>query len=362
MRRALIFALEVGWLAAWAVRLGVGDVAWLMAAAGLGAGLARRRGPVAMVVWLAVLVAGGLLGGVWGVGLVLVALWRGASPFDPEHPAVFERLGIAVVGGAALAVNQHAYLWVLPAVLVLGLATALATSHEPGMDARVHVRLAGMLAAAGLLAGLVVLGLAAWAPWQYLAGPVRAVLFLIGHLLPSFAHGLPPHHQAPPHVAKRPPQPKRPRPRTTASLLPLLIVGGILALGFVYYAVRFLSRLGWPTWEESHSGDEALVVEHLEAGRRERVTLTRRVVQQHMRGLAHRRRGPEPAETVREWLARLYGSASPANLAQLSRLYEEVRYGGQMDDALRAAAARRLWPEAPPTSPAEPGVPRSGSQ
>lgn len=350
MRRVLTFVLEVGWLAPWAVRLGVGDVAWLLALAGLGGGLARRRGPVAMAVWLVLLVAAGLLGGVWGAAFVLVALWRGASPSDPDHPAVFERLGIALVGSAALAVNQHAYLWLLPAVLVVGLGTALATSREPGVDFRVHLRLAGMLAAVGLLAGLVVLGVAAWAPWQYLAGAVRFLLFLIGHIFPSFGHGPPLHHPGASHVAKRP-APRKHLRRSTLNPLPLVIVGGLLALAFVYYAVRVLSRLSWPTPDRSTEDGDALVVEHLEAGPRGRATLTRRVVQSRMRMMARRRRGPAPGETVREWLQRLYGSVGSAPLTELSRLYEEVRYGGQRDDGARAALARRLWPDPPAETP-----------
>ncbi len=356
MRRLLTFILEVSWLAAWALRLGVGEVVPVMAVAGLAAAWSRRRGVWALLVWVVMVVAGAFVAGPWGVLFSVVALWRGASPIDPEHPAVFQRIAIAVGGTAILAVNAPEYTWVLPVVLGVGLVAAVATTVEPAVPLGTHVRLAGWLAAAGLLVGLVVLGLAAWAPWQYLGGPVRALMFAIGHLIPSFhLHS----HIPKPSSPVQPPHKRHPqrRPVTAQSPLPLLIAGGVVLLVGAYFAVRALARAGWPELERTDNVDrERLAVDPL-AAPGGRAVLTRRVVQRHMRLLARTRQRPGTGETVREWLGRLYGDTAADVVPRLGELYEAVRYGGVTDDATRARTAQRLWPAAPPTAAESPGDP-----
>ncbi len=349
MRRILTFVLEVGWVAAWALRLGVGEVVPVMAVAGLAAAWARRRGAWALLVWVAMVAAGAWAAGPWGVLFAVVALWRGASPIDPEHPAVYERLAIAIGGAAILAANAPAYTWVMPVMLAVGLVTALATTREPDVPLGTHVRLAGWLAAAGLAAGLVVLGLVAWAPWQYLGGAVRALLFAIGHLLPSV--GLHLHTAKPPtsHVHPRRNRPPHERPGKARNPLPLLILAGLVVLTGAYFAVRALARAGWPELERSDRVDrERLEADPLAAGAGGRAVLTRRVVQRHMRLFARTRQRPGAAETVREWLGRLYGDTAGDVVPRLGELYEAVRYGGVPDDAARARAAQQLWPPKPP--------------
>ncbi len=351
MRRTLTFILEVGWVAAWALRLGVGEVVPVMAVAGFAAAWSRRRGAWALLVWVVMVAAGALAAGPWGVLFAVVALWRGASPIDPEHPAVYERIAIAVGGAAILAANTPAYTWVLPVVLGVGLVTALATTREPDIPLGTHVRLAVWLAAAGLVAGLVVLGLAAWAPWQYLGGAVRALLFAIGHLLPTV--GLHTHVAKPPtsHVHPRRNRPPQQRSGTATNPWPFLILIGLVVLTGAYFAVRALARAGWPELERADNVDrEGLPVDPLAAAAGGRAVLTRRVVQRHMRLLARTRQRPETGETVREWLGRLYGDTAGDVVPRLVDLYEAVRYGGVADDAARARTAQRLWPAAPPAA------------
>lgn len=346
MRRVLTFILEVGFLAAWALRLGVAEVVPVMAVAGLAAAWARRRGAWALLVWVVLVVAGAFVAGPWGVLFSVVALWRGASPIDPEHPAVYQRIAIAIGGAAILAVNAPAYTWVVPVVLGVGLVTALATTVEPDVALGTHVRLAGWLAAAGILVGLVVLGLAAWAPWQYLGGLVRALLFGIGHLIPSFgvhAHVPKPSSPVHPHHNRHPQR----RPGKPRSPLPLLIFAGLVLLTGAYFAVRALARVGWPELERTDNVDrEGLEIDPRAAAAGGRTVLTRRVVQRHMRLLARTQHRPETGETVREWLGRLYGDTAADVVPRLVELYEAVRYGGVADDATRARTAQRLWPPA----------------
>ncbi len=356
MRRLLTFILEVSWLAAWALRLGVGEAVPVMAVAGLASAWSRRRGVWALLVWVAMVVVGAFAAGPWGVLFSVVALWRGASPIDPEHPAVFQRIAIAVGGAAILAVNAPQYTWVVPVVLAVGLVTALATTREPHVPLGSHVRLAAWLAAAGLVVGLLVLGLATWAPWQYLDGAVRAALFAIGHLIPSFklhSHIPKPSSPVQPHHKRHPQrQPGKPR-----SPLPLLIAAGVVLLVGAYFVVRALARVGWPELERTDNLDrEGLAADPLAASGG-RAVLTRRVVQRHMRLLARTRQHPHTGETVREWLGRLYGDTAADVVPRLGALYEAVRYGGVADDATRARTAQRLWPAAPPAVVESPGGP-----
>jgi hypothetical protein len=347
IRRPLLWLLEVGWVGAWALHYGAGWSVALMPLSAIGAATLRRRPLWAILFWMVALGAGALAGQVWGAVLAGVAMWRGASPPDPDRPAVYERLAVCVAGLAALTFADGALAWTLPVALGLGLWAALEVNRDPGAHPAPQIRLAGVLALLGAGAGIVVLALVAWSPWSGAGTLVHWILLEVGHLagLIQQAIGLkaPAHH----HVGHPGTTPKR-RPARKAqgakvNFLPLTIFLVLLGAALVYLAARALARLGAPTLERTP--DVRLDRETLDPTRLERrfggrVTFTRRVVQMRMRFMARRRQGPLAGETVREWLGRVHGP----NHADHSHLYEEVRYGGVVDDAERSRLMRQGWP------------------
>jgi len=346
IRRVLVFILEVFWVAAWGWHFGAGWALAVMALAGLAAGLTRRRGGLAVLAWLAGLGAGVLTAGAWGAGLAVYALWRGASPPNPDRPAIYERLALAIAGLAALTFAAPSFAWTLPVILLVGLVAALEANRDPSMDPTPHLRLAGVLALVGAAAGLVAVGLVLWSPWQVLDGLGRLLVLAIGHLAALVSHPL---HL--PGAKQHSPQrdagrnPFQPHAGKLTSPWPVYAALAVLAAVLAYFGVRALSHLGLPAVERTPGLDrEQMDVNAFARRYGTRATLTRRVVQLKMRVLGRNRSGPRAGETVREWLRRLYGSDEAAAVAPL---YEEVRYGGVADDVGRSRRAYRLWPRRP---------------
>lgn len=352
--RALLWVLEVGWMAAWALHFGAGwDVA-VMPLAAIAAEQARTRRAWAVPVWILGAAAAAVTGGWWGVLLVLAAMWRGASPPRRDQPAVYERMAIAIIGAAPLAVVAAGWAWTLPAAVALGLLAALDLHRDPATDRTAQLQLAGLLALAAAAAGLVVLAVVAAAPLQLAFPLLRAVLDAIGHIVAFFvthlSNGRAPklfqkfyfptvrhlrthlHHQPPPpwwfYVA-------------AALVVAAGLATALVALARVAKPVRRAAGGDGRVKQVEREWLDPRGVHHLYGPR---VALTRRVVQILMRRAERRQRGPAPGETVREWLGRLYGAPAGDTAA----LYEEVRYGGVSDDAARARAlqqAVRLDPD-----------------
>ncbi len=355
MGRALLWVLEVGWLAAWALHFGAGwDVA-VMPLAAIAAAQVRPHGAWAVPAWILGMAAGALTGGWWGVFLVLTALWRGASPPHRDQPAVYERVAIALIGAAPLAIVAAAWAWTLPTAVALGLVAALDLNHDPATDRTAQLRVAGTLALVGAAAGVVVVGFVALLPLSAVFPLVRALLDGIGHvvafLVSAVNHGRGRVHLQNVYAGRA----GHPTSTTHAPATPLWVFVGavVLAVGAVVLAVVALRRVVPPRRRAPGTSDEGRVErEAMDPARGHRMygvraVLTRRVVQSRMRHAERRRAGPGRGETVREWLGRVYGVPTGA----LASLYEEVRYGGAPDDPGRARTVQRHWPT-------DPGQPR----
>lgn len=367
--RALVWMLEVGWAAAWALHLGAG---WLPLAAAVPAALAaaqlRRQPAIAAPAWLLGAAAGALTGSPWGALLVLYAMWRGASPPDPDHPAIYERLELALAGAAALTYVDHTWAWTLAAALLLGLATTLEVHRDPGTPTRLQLGLATVLAALGAAAGVAMLAVGVLAPWGVLGALLRELAFIILALF-SFISPLPP--PALPKLKKPKGSGHKFKPKVVHVTHYLAGVLLVLAATATAAAIWYLWQKHRPTPRgprrpgprdaaEARLDRDTWVEGPLARGAAPRTTLTRRVVQTQMRRAARRRLGPRRGETLREWLRRIHG----ASAARLASLYEEVRYGGAADDAARARALQRRWPpdpEAPDPPIAFHGNPPSSS-
>lgn len=349
--RAMVWILETGWVAAWALHLGVGWVpVALMVPAALGAGVLRPQRPLAVPMWVLGALAGVVTGQWLGGLLLLYAMWRGTSPPDLEHPALYERLELAMVGTAALTYVDRTWAWTLPAALLFGLGTTLEVHRDPGTPRHLQLRLAGFLALAGAVGGLVVLALVVFAPWtlavRLLAELGLAIFYLFGFItsLPfpktkkllkkklfkgkSKAHLHPPVHVVPWLV---------------------LLIGALALIAVVVYVIRVWRRpshrVAVRDAAESRLDRDAVDPEPFLRGVGERTVLTRRVVQARMRRGALRHFGSLRGETVREWMRRVYGPPAAA----LAAYYEEVRYGGRPDDRARARTVKNQWPRDPST-------------
>lgn len=362
MGRALLWVLEVGWLAAWALHFGAGwDVA-VMPLAAVVAAQVRPPGIWAVPTWILGIAAGALTGGWWGVFLVLVAMWRGASPPHRDQPAVYERVAIALMGVAPLAIVAVAWAWTLPTAVAVGLAAALDLNRDPATDRTVQLRVAGMLALVGAAAGLVVVAFVALLPLRLAFPLFRAILDEIGHVVAFLVSAL--SHARARQLLKKvyAGQPGRTRHVAHAPRTPLwLFVGAmVLAAGAIALAVVAVRRIVPPGRRVRADSDDGRVErEVMDPVRRHRpywarAVLTRRVVQSRMRGAERRQAGPDRGETVREWLARIYEGPTEA----LASLYEEVRYGGTRDDPERARAVQRRWPKEPRPPMNTGGTPR----
>lgn len=352
--RALVWLLDVGWAAAWALHLGAGWLPLAVAApAALAAAQLRRQPALAVPAWLMAAAAGALTGGPWGALLVGYALWRGAARLDPDRPAIYERLELALAGAAVLTYLDHAWAWTLPAALLLGLATTLEVHRDPGTPPRLQLGLAAALGAIGAVAGAAMLALGVFAPWGVLGLILRELALALLALFSFISPLAPPKplkllHKKKPHVHKGPPHLVPVTHYLAAVLLLLAAAAAVAAIRYVWHQRRPAprrprrpgprdaaeARLDRATWVEGPAARRATG----------RAALTRRVVQAQMRRTARRRQGPRRGETVREWLRRIYGASEAA----LASLYEEVRYGGAPDDATRARALQRRWPKDPP--------------
>lgn len=350
--RGLVWVLEVGWVALWALHLGLGGMPIaLMAPAAVAAGLLRRRPALAVPVWLLAAGLGALAGHGWGAAPVLIALWRGASPPDREHPAVFERLAVALLATASLTYVSSDWSWAIPAALAVALAAALEIQRDPGTPRALQLDAAGRLGALGAAVGLAVLALLLSPPGNLAAQLLRRALGLSGphpygnaflgirgrgRVLKRLRRLSRLHHPAPP-------------PHAATSLTWLWIALGALAVGglLVYLLGRQRRR---PLGPGLRDAAEARLARGGLGGPpgaptgTPAVALTRRVLQTRMQREGRRRRGPKRGETVREWMQRLYGEAAAA----LAPLYEDVRYGGVADDAERAQALDAEWPREDP--------------
>ena len=359
IRRVLFFLVETGWAAAWAVHLGAPQALPLLPLAGLGAGLARRQHVVSLLVWIAGIAAGVLLAGYTGAAVAVLALWRGATPPDPDQPRAFERIWVALAALTALTLVAPVWSWTVPAVLAVGLLAALEATRVPGVEPVSRLRLAGALALMGLAVGLVAAGVVLWAPWHWLTGVVTWLIDRLGflaqglvYLMRSLLH-IPKQAHPVRGAANRLPHRPRPTPQASSNVLAAIfyVVTGLLLVALTYWGVRALSRLGTPTVDDVA---EAIRREQLGATPYRgggRATFTRRVVQLRMRLLARRRLGPGQHETVREWVRRLYGDQAGA--VEVHQHYEAVRYGGEPDGADRARHVHRQWPSEPKEVPAD---------
>ena len=352
MGRALLWVLEVGWLAAWALHFGAGwDVA-VMPLAAIGAAQVRPLRAWAVPAWILGIAAGALTGGWWGVLLVLVAMWRGASPPHREQPAVYERMAIAIIGAAPLAIAAASWAWTLPTAVAVGLVAALDLHYDPATGRTAQLRVAGALALVGAAAGLVVVGFVALVPLQAAFPLLRAGLDDIGRAVAFFVTAL--RVGKAPHLFQQvyfgPVRPIRThlhhQPPTPLWFLLLAALG--IAGGLALALVRTAQTVPPPRRGPGSRDDDRVERQAMELARRRRLygmraVLTRRVVQLRMRRAERRRAGPRRGETVREWLGRVYGGPTGA-LSTLAALYEEVRYGGVGDDAPRAREVQRRWP------------------
>lgn len=347
--RVMVWILEVGWAAAWALHLGVGWVpVALMVPAALGAGVLRPQRTLAVPMWVLGALAGVLTGQWLGGILLLCAMWRGASPPDLEHPAVYERLELAMVGTAALTYVDRTWAWTLPAALLFGLGTTLEVHRDPGTPRRMQLRLAGVLALAGAVGGLVVLAVVVFAPWtllvRLLAELALAVFYLFG-----FITSLPFPKKKTLFKTKSPVGKGKAHIAHIAPVVPwlVLLVGALVLIAVVVYVVRHWRRrprrVATPDAAEPRLHRDAVEPKQFLRGPGGQTVLTRRVVQARMRRGARRRFGPRRGETVREWLGRVYGPRAAA----LAAYYEEVRYGGQPDGRKRARTLQSQWPKDP---------------
>jgi len=130
-----------------------------------------------------------------------------------------------------------------------------------------------------------------------------------------------------------------------------IFAGGTLLLASGFWLRRRLARLDPPL--EIDSQDSPLVrcsVESRSEVYEPTLRYTRAFVYRRMRTAQRRGNGPDPHETLREWIERAYGAVSLNALT----LYEEVRYGNGEDGPDRAAAVSRDWPKShrldPPTA------------
>jgi len=360
--RVTVWLLEVGWVAAWALHLGVGWVPIaLMAPAAMAAGLLRRRTVLAGAVWVVAAAVGALLSHVWGAAPVLYAMWRGASPPDPEHPAVFARLNVALAGTASLTYVSPSWAWTIPATLILALASSVEVHRDAETPRHLQLQAAGWLASLGAAAGLATLAVVLSPLWHLVGTLFRGILYNAGPL--SF-NALSRLLGSPvPHVGRRKPVHLRhllhPKPVAAMHHAPAgnltwlwLGLGALVLGGLLGYLVHRQRRL--PTGPGPRdAAEERLARSCVDPSSgipdaSQAVVLTRRVVQTQMRREAQRRLGPQRGETVREWMGRLYGS----DAAALASLYEEVRYGGLVDDVRRARTLQTAWP--PARHPANP--------
>ncbi len=351
--RALLWVLEVGWVAAWALPFGAGwDVA-VMPLAAIAAEQARTRRAWAVPVWILGIAAAAVTGGWWGLPLVLIAMWRGASPPRRDQPAVYERVALAMIGAAPLALVAASWAWMLPAAVAVGLLAALVLHRDPATDRAAQLQLAGLLALAAAAAGLVVLAAVPATPLELAFPLLRAVLDAIGHLVAFFVTLLsngrapklfqkvyfPPGGHIRTHLHHQPPPP-----------LWLYVAAALVLAGALATALVALARVAKPAPRATagEGRDQQVERERMDPRRVHRlyglrVALTRRVVQARMRRAERRQRGPEPGETVREWLRRLYGGPAGDTAA----LYEEVRYRSAADNAARARALQHALPQDP---------------
>ena len=350
--RALLWVLEVGWVAAWALHFGAGwDVA-VMPLAAIAAEQARTRRAWAVPVWILGIAAAAATGGWWGLPLVLTAMWRGASPPRRDQPAVYERVAIALIGVAPLAVAAASWAWTLPAAVAVDLPAALDLHRDLAADWGAQLKRAGLLALVAAAAGLAVWALVAATPLQLAFPLLRAVLDGIGHVVAFFVAHL--SSGRAPKLFQKVYFPSIRRFRTHLHHQPpplwLYLGGTLVAAGAITAAIVALGRVAAPVCRLADRNGRALQVERERLDPRGvhhlhglRVALTRRVVQTRMRRAGRRQRGPAPGETVREWLGRLYGAAAAP--------YEEVRYGGAADDPARARALQQRLPQEPAERP-----------
>ena len=290
--------------------------------------------------------------------MVLAAMWRGASPPHRDQPAVYERVAIALIGAAPLAIVAVAWAWTLPTAVVVGLVAALDLNHDPATNRTAQVRMAGTLALVGAAAGLVVMAFVALLPLRLAFPLLRAILDGIGHVVAFLVSAL--SHGRGRQLLQKAYAGRAGRTRHVAHAAPTplwLFVGAVvLAAGAIALAVVAVRRIAPPGRRGRDEGEEGRVErEVMDPARRHRMygvraVLTRRVVQPRMRRAERRRAGPERGETVREWLGRVYGGST----GPLASLYEEVRYGGAPDDPGRARTVQQHWPT-------DPGQPRNPS-
>jgi hypothetical protein len=353
MGRVLTWVLEVGWVIAWALHFGAGWDLAVMPLAAVVAAVVRRRSTWAVAAWTLALATGALTGGPWGIALVALALWRGASPPNRDSPAVYERVAFALVGTAMLAVAAPPWAWTLPVAVAVGLLTALEVNRGPDTNRAAHIRLAGTLALLGAAAGLAVVAVVALVPISLAFPAIHAMLTALGHFA-VFVLNLITHGRGGQKVTIVPVGRHRPAKHSAApvSSIPLwvYVVGAALFVLLVALAQFTVQRLastagdGGERVQEGQLERERLGTTVHAHGVAPRTMLTRRVLQVRMRRAAQHQRGPLADETVREWMTRRYGAAATG----LASLYEDVRYGGIADDVQRARTVDRSWPvEAP---------------
>lgn len=352
--RALLWVLEVGWAVAWALHFGAGwgQVA-LMVPAAIAAGVLRRRRPWAVGAWVLGAAAGAVAGPLWGAGLVLYAMWRGASPPDPDRPRVYERIEVALAGTAVLSLVDGALAWTMPAALAVGLVTTLEVHRDRETPRALQLRLAGALALVGTAAGLVVLAIVLFVPWSLalvLFRDIALVMLYLFSFISPLARPKSPFAKDQGHGHAKPKHPPH-HPRIVPHLVlpPTWVFVALAAVALAVLAYRLI-HTRWPSVsqvardasEENLERDPFHLRRSGQAARGGSV-LTRRVVQGRMRWGRRRRVGPLRHETVREWIERVYGAPAAA----LASLYEEVRYGGVADDSRRARALQTRWPADP---------------
>jgi len=346
----LQWALEMGWLIAWAIHFGAGwDVA-LMPLGAVGANLVRRRLAWAVPTWAVGVGAGVLTGGPWGGALLLVAMWRGASPPSREHQAVFERMAVALIGTTPLAIVDPAWAWTIPVALAVGLVAALNLNSDPRRQGWAHWQLGGSLIVLSVAVGVAVTVAVAAMPFRAVVPLFRAALDALGRLVALLVRLLGDKqlrrelgkayagHATKVHAFHR-------SPPTPLWLYVAVGIGLLLAVVLAYSLVRKLAPTDQAVVAQEQAGElrlrrERLRIPATDGSRGLRAELTRRVVRARMARAKHRGFGPQRGETVREWMARVYTEPTAA----LVSLYEEVRYGGIQDDAARARKVSSRWP------------------
>lgn len=284
----------------------------------------------------------------WGVTLAVVMAVAALSIARSEHPspdrAILGSVPIVVVASFI----QPAVVWsflLLAAIAVL----ALVVSPEPDRKMeRQRLRLALIIALiAGLgatAAGLIIHVL----PWQtviattfsIIAYPFIAVFSHI-HLLahPSTRNplrsALGSHRMTHGLISHAP----------LAIIVILVVVAAILLILLLYAAFRYWARNDDNL--EPDASDLGIIREDLLEevpdffhGLRQRLAPVRSLVAKRLRQARRHHQLRRPSETLREWM----GHNQPNVDAEISQLYEEIRYGDAEDTLAKRRQAETRWP------------------